>query len=62
MLEVIILTSDDFGLAAHHLPFLLKSEKIRIKGVIVSKGVIINKKKYFIFVKIKIKLLICNAK
>ena len=46
MLEVIILTSDDFGLAAHHLPFLLKSEKIRIKGVIVSKGVIINKKKY----------------
>lgn len=46
MLEVIILTSDDFGLAAHHLPFLLKSEKIRIKGVIVSKGVIINRKKY----------------
>ena len=47
MLEVIILTSDDFGLAAHHLPFLLKSEKIKIKGVIVSKGIIINKKKYF---------------
>lgn len=47
MIEVVVLTSSDFGVAAHHLPFLLQSEKVKVKAVIVSKGILVNKKKFY---------------
>lgn len=47
MIEVVILTSSDYGLAAHHLPYLLKSEQIHVKAVVVSEGVLLNKKKFY---------------
>lgn len=47
MIEVVILTSSNYGVAAHHLPFLLQSEKVKIKAVIVSKGILLNKNKFY---------------
>lgn len=47
MIDVVILTSSKDSVAAHHLPFLLKSEKISIRMVIVSKGLIKDKNAYY---------------
>lgn len=47
MIEVVVLTSSDYGVAAHHLPFLVQSEKIKIKAVIVSRGILLNKNKFY---------------
>ena len=48
MIDVIILTSSPLGFASVQLNELVKSNKIRVKGVVLSEGQIHNKKKYYI--------------
>lgn len=47
MIEVVILTSSNYGVAAHHLPFLVHSDKIKVKAVIVSRGILLKKNKFY---------------
>jgi methionyl-tRNA formyltransferase len=47
-MDIIILTSSKKGSAAYHLEELLKSNKIKIKAVILNQGEIKDKKKYYI--------------
>lgn len=47
MIEVIILTSSNQGSASVHLAELVKSQKIKVKAVVLSRGRIANKKKYY---------------
>ena len=47
MIEVVILTSSNYGVAAHHLPFLVHSDKIKVKAVIVSRGILVNRNKFY---------------
>jgi methionyl-tRNA formyltransferase len=47
-MRIVILTSSLKGTAAHHLPFLLKSETIKVAMVIVNNGTVLNKRKAYI--------------
>jgi methionyl-tRNA formyltransferase len=47
MIDVLILTSSDYGVAAHHLPYLLKESSIRVKAVIVSEGILLKKQNFY---------------
>lgn len=47
MIEVVILTSSRQGFASVQLVELVKSEKIIVKAVVLSEGIIVNKKNYF---------------
>lgn len=47
MIEVIILTSSNQGSASVQLAKLVKSEKIKVKAVVLNRGLITNKKKYY---------------
>lgn len=47
-MRVIILTESPKGTAAHHLPYLLQSDKIEVVQVIRSHGVKLNRKKYLV--------------
>lgn len=42
MIKILILTSSSFGNASHHIPILAASKKIKICGVILNKGMIVN--------------------
>lgn len=46
-MKIVILTSDEFGTAAHHLPMLLQSEHIEVTAVILNRGVIKNRWKHY---------------
>jgi methionyl-tRNA formyltransferase len=46
-MRVILLTESEKGTAAHHLPYLLESEKIKVVMVIRSRGIKADKKKYW---------------
>ncbi len=47
MIEVIILTSSEKGLASVQLVELVKSKMIKVKAVVLSQGFVSNKKKYY---------------
>lgn len=47
MIEVIILTSSSQGSASVQLAELVKSKKIKVKAVVLNRGLITNKKKYY---------------
>lgn len=42
-MKIVVLTSDEFGTAAHHLPELLKSPKIEVAAVVLNHGIVANK-------------------
>lgn len=46
-MRVVILTSSQTGTAAHHLPYLLKSNKIEVVSVIYNEGIVFNKKRHY---------------
>ena len=47
MIEVIVLTSSSQGSASIQLAELVKSKKIKVKAVVLNRGLITNKKKYY---------------
>ncbi len=47
MINVIILTSSSKGFVSAQLTELVKSEKIKVKSVVISQGLITNKPKYY---------------
>jgi methionyl-tRNA formyltransferase len=47
-MKIIILTSSKFGTAANHLPLLIESQTCEVSMVILSKGIVQNKKKYWL--------------
>lgn len=47
-MKVILLTSDQFGTAAHHLPALLKSNSVEVTALVFAKGEITNKSKHYL--------------
>ncbi|OSZ78247.1 hypothetical protein CAP35_08285 [Chitinophagaceae bacterium IBVUCB1] len=47
-MKVFILTSSYSGTAAHHLPYLLNADDFEVVMVIVSKGIIKDKKRFYI--------------
>jgi len=46
-MRVVILTSAEYGTAAHHLPSLVESDRIEIAGVILNRGEVKNKRRYY---------------
>lgn len=46
-MKIAILTSDEYGTAAHHLPELIKSPKIEVTAVILNHGIIANRWRHF---------------
>jgi methionyl-tRNA formyltransferase len=55
MMKIIILTSAEFGTAAHHLPYIIESKACEVSMVILNKNTAVKKGKSFkrIFSKIK---------
>lgn len=47
-MKVLILTSFADGIASHHLPILLESRCCEITAVVLSQGIILNKKQYYL--------------
>jgi methionyl-tRNA formyltransferase len=47
-MRIIILTSSVYGTAAHHLPYLIGNKNIEVVMVVLSEGIIKNKRKYYL--------------
>lgn len=46
-MKIVVLTSDEYGTAAHHLPELLKSPKIEVTAVILNHGIVANRWRHY---------------